>query len=168
MYDERTYSVEDRLVSIFQPWIRLIVRGKAKADVKFGAKLSIDEHGFARVEKTSLDSLHESSVLVDAVNSYYERTGRYPERVLVDKIYRNRDNRAFCQKLGIKISPPALGRPKKDCKRDRKAEYQDHADRIEVERSFILLKRKFHMENIRTKLKETNINDSISCFSHEH
>ena len=159
MYDERTHSVEDRIVSISQPWIRPIVRGKAKVNVEFGAKLdlSIDEHGFARVEKTSLDSLHESSVLVDAVNRYYERTGRYPERVLVDKIYRNRVNRAFCRKLGIKISGPALGRPKKDCQRDHKAEYQDQVDRIEVERRFSLLKRKFHMENIRTKLQETTL-----------
>ena len=29
MYDERTHSVEDRIVSISQPWIRPIVRGKA-------------------------------------------------------------------------------------------------------------------------------------------
>jgi hypothetical protein len=70
MYDDRPHCVEDRLVSISQPWIRPIVRGKAKANVEFGAKLdlSIDEHGFARVEKTSFDAYNESSSLVDSVN----------------------------------------------------------------------------------------------------
>ena len=45
MYDNKTHKVKDRIVSISQPYIRPIVRGKAKAPVEFGAKLdmSIDE-----------------------------------------------------------------------------------------------------------------------------
>ena len=51
MYDNKTHKVKDRIVSISQPYIRPIVRGKAKAPVEFGAKLdmSIDEKGFARI-----------------------------------------------------------------------------------------------------------------------
>ena len=51
MYDNNTHKVENRIVSISQPYIRPIVRGKAKAPVEFGAKLdmSIDEKGFARL-----------------------------------------------------------------------------------------------------------------------
>ena len=45
MYDNKTHKVKDRIVSISQPYIRPIVRGKAKAPVEFGAKLdmSIDK-----------------------------------------------------------------------------------------------------------------------------
>lgn len=45
MYDNKIYSVKDRIVSISQPYIRPIVRGKTKSPVKVGAKLgmSIDE-----------------------------------------------------------------------------------------------------------------------------
>ena len=52
MYDNKVHSVPDRIVSISQPYIRPIVRGKAKAPVEFGAKLdvSIDEKGIARLE----------------------------------------------------------------------------------------------------------------------
>ena len=39
MYDNHTHSVSDRIISLNQPWIRPIVRGKAKASVEFGAKL---------------------------------------------------------------------------------------------------------------------------------
>ena len=47
MYRNRTHSVADRIVSISQPWIRPIVRGKAKTPVEFGAKL--DQIGRAHV-----------------------------------------------------------------------------------------------------------------------
>jgi IS5 family transposase len=40
------------------------------------------------------------------------RTGKYPERVLADKIYRNRENLRCCKEHHIDISGPALGRPK--------------------------------------------------------
>lgn len=132
-------------MSISQPYIRPIVRGKAKAPVEFGAKLdlSIDEKGIARLERLSFDAYNESDVLITAVENYKSRIGHYPERVLVDQIYRNRSNRAFCTEHGIRISGPALGRPKKDDKADKKQEYIDNTDRIEVERAFSLAKRKY-------------------------
>ena len=113
MYDN---MVENQIVSISQPWMRPIVRGKVKAPVEFGAKLdlSIDAKGYARIENISFDAYNESTCLQDAVNAYYERTGYYPERVLADQIYRTRDNRAFCQKHGIRLSGPKLGRPSKE------------------------------------------------------
>lgn len=37
MYEEKTHSIPDRIVSISQPYIRPIVRGKASASVEFGA-----------------------------------------------------------------------------------------------------------------------------------
>lgn len=94
MYDNRTHSVENRIVSISQPYLRSIVRGKAKTPVEFGAKydISIDEKGHARLEKVSFDPYNESTIFADAMNHYKERTGHYPKRVLVDQIYRTRDN----------------------------------------------------------------------------
>ena len=41
MYDHRTHHVKDRIVSISQPHVRPIVRGKARTNVEFGAKLAI-------------------------------------------------------------------------------------------------------------------------------
>lgn len=93
-------------MSISQPYIRPIVRGKAKAPVEFGAKLdmSINEKGLARLEKLSFDAYNESDVRIEMVERYRVRTGRYPERVLADQIYRTRKNRAYCKKNGIRMS----------------------------------------------------------------
>ena len=41
MFDEKKHRVADRIVSIAQPYIRPIVRGKAKAPVEFGAKYDV-------------------------------------------------------------------------------------------------------------------------------
>lgn len=157
MYDNKVHSVPDRIVNISQPYIRPIVRGKAKSPVEFGAKLdmSIDENGIARLEQLSFDAYNESDVLKTAVKNYKSRTGHYPERVLVDQIYRNSENRAFCREQGIRISGPALGRPKKDNKADKKQEYIDNTDRIEVERAFSLAKRRYGLGLITAKLDIT-------------
>ena len=165
MYDHKVHSVPDRIVSISQPFIRPIVRGKAKAPTEFGMKLdlSIDDQGMARIEKQSFDAYNESDVLIAAIENYHSRTGYYPERVLVDKIYRNRRNLRYCKEHGIRLSGPALGRPRKDPTEDQKIAYKDAVDRIEVERGFSLAKRCFGLGLIRTKL-DTTTKSSI-CMS---
>lgn len=76
-------------------------------------------------------------------------------RVLVDKIYRNRKNINYCKLRGIRLSGLTLGRPKKDSSVDKKIEYIDLVDRIEVERAFSLAKRSFGLGLITTKLEST-------------
>ncbi|MBQ4485692.1 MAG: transposase, partial [Oscillospiraceae bacterium] len=159
--------VEDRIVSISQPHIRPIVRGKAKSPVEFGAKydVSIDEKGHARLEKISFDPYNEGAFLQEMVESYHERTGHYPKRVLVDKIYRTRENIAFCKEHGIRLSGPKLGRKKADGSGTSKEEYKDNIDRIEVERFFSLDKRCNGAGLIVTKLSETTISSiAMSVF----
>ncbi len=110
-----------------------------------------------RIEKLSFDAYNESAVLKTAVENYKQRTGHYPERILVDQIYRNRENISFCSSLGIRISGKKLGRPKKDAnsKAEKKIAYQDNTDRIEVERKFSLAKRKFGLGLLLTKREDT-------------
>ena len=115
MYENKIHFVPNRIVSISQSYIRPIVRGKAGAPVEFGAKfdLSIDENGLARLERLSFDAYDESDVLIGAIERYKERTGRYPECALADKIYRNRDNLAYCRLHSIRLSGPSLGDPER-------------------------------------------------------
>lgn len=167
MYDNKTHSVEHRIVSITQPWLRPIVRGKVKTPVEFGAKLdlSIDSEGYSRIEKISFEAYNESTCLIEAIENFKERTGYYPERVLADQIYRTRENRRFCSDHGIRLSGPKLGRPSLNIKTDKKQEYQDNTDRIEVERAFSLDKRCYGMGLITTKLAETQMSSiALSVF----
>ncbi len=157
MFENNTHRVADRIVSISQPYIRPIVRGKAKSPVEFGAKLdlSVDENGMSKIEKLSFDAYNEAEVLKTAAEYYKNRTGHYPERILADQIYRNRDNRKFCSEHGIRLSGKPLGRPKSHPDIDKKTEYKDNTDRIEVERKFSLSKRKFGLGLLLTKREDT-------------
>jgi IS5 family transposase len=51
MYDTKTHTYKDRIVSISQPQVRPIVRGKQNAQVVFGSKLGVGlDNGFALIE----------------------------------------------------------------------------------------------------------------------
>ena len=159
MYDNKTHVVPDRIVSISQPYIRPIVRGKAKTPTEFGAKydVSVDEKGHGRLEKISFTPYNENTILVSVIERYHKRTGHYPERILVDQIYRTRENRQYCKEHGIRMSGPKLGRPKAEDKKATKEERQDNTDRIEVERFFSVDKRCNGAGLIMTKLEETTM-----------
>jgi len=88
MYDTDTHSCSDHIVSIFQPHVRPIPRGKLKSQVEFGAKLGVSlDDGFARIDTLSWDAYHEAGDLIKQVEVYIELHGHYPELVQVDKIY---------------------------------------------------------------------------------
>ena len=83
------------------------------------------------------------------------RQQHYPSRILADRIYRNRENLNYCKEHGIRLSGPALGRPKKGETRDKAQDYRDECERVEVERRFSLAKRKCGMGLVTAKLRET-------------
>ena len=156
MYDNHTHSVPDRIVSVSQPFVRPIVRGKANKPVEFGAKLDISVvDGWTRLECWSFDAYNESGNLQEITERFREREGHYPARILADKIYRNRANLQYCKLHGIRLSGPPLGRPKKDEQRDKVRDYLEEGERVEVERKFSLAKRKCGMGFVRARLAET-------------
>jgi len=157
MFQNQTHKAEDRIVSLSQPWVRPIVRGKAKAKCEFGAKLDISvSDGFVRLEHSSFDAYNESENLIEVIERYLAREGHYPSRVLADGIYRTQGNLAFCRQHGIRLLGKPLGRPKKDSSADKKQMRLDEIDRIEVERQFSHAKGSFGLGLIRTRLKETS------------
>ena len=152
----RSHSVPDRIVSVSQPFVRPIVRGKAGKPVEFWAKLDISVvDGWTRLECYSFDAYNEAGNLRAMVERFRAREGHYPSRILADKIYRNRENLSYCKERGIRLSGPALGRPRKDELRDKAQDYQDECERVEVERRFSLAKRKCGMGLVTAKLQET-------------
>jgi len=126
--------------------------------VEFGAKydVSIDEKGHARLEKISFEPYNENTIFTNVMNRYKERTRHYPKRVLVEQIYRTRDNRNFCREHSITMSGPKLGRPGRN-RKNNKEEYQDNTDCIEIERFFSTGKRCNGADLIMSKLEETSL-----------
>ncbi len=68
---EEPSSREDRIVSIHQPHVRPIVRGKAKAKTEFGAKINISLlDGYARVDHFHWDAFNEGQDLQAQVERF--------------------------------------------------------------------------------------------------
>jgi len=160
LYENHTHSVPDRIVSIPQPWVRPVVRGKANANTEFGAKLhvSTDDDGYVRAEKLSFDVYNESEGLIGAAERYRDRTGHYPERILADQIYRNRGNLSWCKERGIRLSGPRLGRPPKDhevSRASKTTERKDAADRNIVEAVFGTTKQAYGLDRVDARTQQT-------------
>ncbi len=70
MYVQRTQRIDDRIVSISQPHVRPIKRGKAGRDTEFGAKLSLSVvDGFSFVDRLSWDNYNESLDLIGQIKT---------------------------------------------------------------------------------------------------
>ena len=158
MYAARAKRVDDRIVSLSQPHVRPIKRGKAGRDTEFGAKLSASVvDGFSFLDHLRWDSFNESCDFVEQVENYHRRFGCYPESVHVDQIYRTRANRAFCKEKGIRMSGPPLGRPPKDVSAaTKKRSRTDNAIRNTVEGKFGQAKRRFGLARVMAKLATTS------------
>ena len=164
MFSNRGHKIENRIVSISQPHIRPIVRGKAKSNVEFGAKISASiVGGFGFVDRVGWDNFNESTDLIKQIETYHTRFGYYPVSVHADKIYRTRENRRYCTEHGIRLSGPPLGRPKKvtaenaeQLKQEKQLHRQDEIDRIAIEGKFGQGKRRFSLALVMTKLAGTS------------
>ena len=160
MYDNNTHSCQDRIVSIFQPHVRPIPRGKTKAQIEFGSKLgaSLDQ-GFARINTFSWDAYHEAGDLIPQVEAYKELHGHYPALVLLDQIYATRENRKWLKEREIRITAPPLGRPKAKTNQTyyqkRKAR-QEAAERNHIEGKFGQGKNGYDLNKVRARLKDTS------------
>ena len=157
MWRTGTHTCANRIVSIYQPHVRPIVRGKAKARVEFGAKIGVSiVSGYSFIDHHSWDAYNESSDLETHLELFKERFGQLPERFFGDKIYLNRDNRKTLKEKGIEIMGRPLGRPPKN-----PAQEQLDRERIgiglrnEAEAQFGTGKRVYRANNIRAKLPET-------------
>ena len=166
MYEQRTRRVDDRIVSISQPHVRPIVRGKPASKTEFGAKLSVSHvhDGYVLLDTLSWDAYNESGELVEQVETYKKRFGCYPVSVHADEIYRTQDNRRYCKEKGIRLSGKPLGRPRQQTSENqaqlkavRQQIRQDELDRIPIEGKFGNAKRKGTLARVMAKLPQTSV-----------
>jgi hypothetical protein len=151
-------SIQNRIVSLSQPHIRPIVRGKAGKPVEFGAKISASYFdGYVFLDRISWDNFNESGDLKSQIEADYNFTGYYPESVHVDRICRMRENRAWCKEKGIRISGSPLGRPPAYVSLEtKKQQIEDEKIRNSIEGKFGQAKRKFSLARVMAKLTQTS------------
>ena len=163
MYQKRVHSVKDRIVSIHQPQIRPMVRGKASADVEFGPKLSLSVvDGFLYLDHLRWDAYNESLDLIAQVNKYRRQFGNFPKVVIADGIYGTRENRRYLKEKGIRFSGKKLGRPPKELDMvAREMEWLrvlEQGERNEVEGKIGTAKTRYGLGKLMTKTEQTSEN----------
>ena len=166
MFEEGVRTCADRIISIYQPHLRPIVRGKAKAKVEFGAKTGVSiVNGYTYVDHLSWDAYNESSDLSLQTELYRQRFGILPKEVQADKIYLGKDNRKYIRENHMDCFNHPLGRPPKE-ENDVRLEDRKRAigERNEVEATFGTSKRVYRANNIRAKLDETADTWIGACF----
>lgn len=153
LYQEKKTSIDHRIVSIWQPHVRPIVRGKAKAKTEFGAKIHLSMiDGFAFIDTISWDAFHEGKHLSEYVENYKRRFDYYPEKVLVDRLYCTRENRHWLKERGIKLAAKPLGRPPKKAV----VNHVSPGERNPIEGKFGQAKTRYGMGRIKARLKQTS------------
>ena len=158
MFKKGVHQCPDRIISIFQPHLRPIVRGKAGANVEFGAKIGVSiVRGYNFIDHHSWDAYNESIDLQLHIDKYVERLGYLPATIHADKIYMNKANRAVLKELEIKSYSKPLGRPPKDPPDPERQAAMARAvgKRNEIGCSFGTGKRVYQANDIRAKLPDT-------------
>ena len=164
MYKSKQRRCDDRIVSISQPHVRPIVRGKASKSTEFGAKVNVSmTEGLAFIDHLGWDAYNESKDLKKQVEEYRGRYGYYPEVVLADQLYGTRENRKYLKKNGIRFGGKPLGRPPKQTaenadriKQTKAQRIKDSRERIPIEGKFGQGKNGYRLNYIRAKLQKTS------------
>ena len=157
MYRDNRKRTSDRIVSLSQPWVRPIKRGKGGGkDTEFGMKINASvSEGMTRMDYGSFDAFHEGLGLKDQVEAFKELYGYYPAMVLADKIYWTRENRNYLKEREISHSGVAMGKKPKRSKYEKYKERRKNNERSEIEGKFGTAKTKYGMERMRTRLQQT-------------
>ena len=159
MYKSNEHSCQNRIVSIHQPHVRPIVRGKAKAKVEFGAKIGVSlSDGFSRIDTLSWEAYNESTDLQKQCENYKTLFGHYPELVQVDRIYLNLVNRNWLKTRNIRIIGKPLGRPAKEVLTpyQKRKKRKEEAERNHIEGKFGQGKNGYELNKIRARLQDTS------------
>ena len=159
MYRNKIHKCDDRIVNIYQPHVRPIVRGKDGSDVEFGPKINVSEvEGFVRCNHLGWNNYDEGGDLEEQVEDFRQLYGCYPKLLLGDRKYLTRKNRQYLKSMGIRIVGKPLGRPPKQ----ELTGYQKYKTRKEqnmrnhVEGKFGQGKNGYNLNQIRAKRMDTS------------
>jgi len=162
MYEEKKNRCEDRIVSIHQPHVRPIVRGKQGKTVEFGSKVlaGITDGGYTLLPRMDWNAYNEGSYVIYSVEQHKKTFGYYPEVVIGDKIFITRANRKALEELGIRLSGKSLGRKTEEKqKAENKKILKDQKQRVRIEGKFGQGKNAYELNKIR--MRKSNTSESM-------
>lgn len=157
MYAENKHSIEDRIVSIYQPHVRPMPRGKERVATEFGSKqLIMQKDGYTHVHSIKWDNFNEGTQLKSCVEIYKEIYGCYPEKVSTDKLFGSKANRDYLKEKQIVFVGKQLGRPPKQTAKQKRALRKEMAQRNEIEAKFGQGKNAYGLQKIKARIQQTS------------
>ncbi len=99
----RNKKVSERIVSIHQPHIRPMVRGKYPISVEFGPKILLNlQNDYLFLESVQFNNVADSHLLETSFQKYKERFDRYPTQLAADRGFWSKENRQLAENYGVK------------------------------------------------------------------
>ncbi len=157
MFTEDKRTIEHRIVSLYQPHVRPMPRGKDRVHTEFGSKqLVMLKDGYTHVQTISWDNFNEGTRLIESVEAYKEIYGCYPEKVSADAIFGNKVNREYLKQKAIRFVGKQLGRPPKISSAEKRKQQKEMAGRNEIEGKFGQGKNSYGLQKIKARMKATS------------
>lgn len=164
MFHTDIHTVKERILSIHQPHVRAIPRGKARAKTEFGSKIDLSMHdGYGYIERFKWGAFNEGEDLQTSLYNYYMRYGYYPARVFIDKIYATAENLKLLESLHIQFIGLPLGKAKREYLEMQKELLKGLGIRNEVEGRFGVDKRSYGMDLIKARTTTTSESWIATC-----
>ena len=158
-----TRGIPNGIVILSQSYIRLILYGKARDNVKFGTriKISVTGEGFVFLDRLSWDSYNEGEDLKSQVFAFCRRHGYCSSIVLcyAKQIYGIQSSLVFCQQHNIPLNGTRLGRAKNDpalVAAEKQIALEDQRKQNGVEGKIGQARQQFGLDLVCEKLVETS------------
>ena len=165
MYKEDIRSIEDRIVSVYQPHVRPMPRGKDRVQTEFGSKqLVMLKDGYTHVAKINWDNFNEGVHLQNCVEKYKQIYGCYPQKVSADGIFGNKANRKYLKENEIQFVGKQLGRPPKMTSAEKRKLQKEMAGRNAIEGKFGQGKSSYGLQKIKARMKATSESWILSIY----
>ena len=157
LIENNTTKVRDRIVSLSQPHIRPIVRGKENKPLEFGIKVHmIQVDGINIVEHHSYNAFNESTRLKV---SFFKHKTIFGEctHLAADRIYPTNANRRFCSSKQLQTNFVSKGKTSSDKNLTLMKAILNKERSTRLEGSFGTEKEHYGLKRIRARSPETQI-----------
>lgn len=142
-------KVKERIVSIHQPHIRPMVRGKYPVEVEFGPNALLNlKNNFLFLDDLQFNNVSDTQLLDTAIKGYKERFNSLPTQLTTDRGFWSPENYTLAEDYGIaKIAIENKG--KSSYLKGKPFRERLRRLRCAVEAKISLAKRKFGLDRIR-------------------
>jgi len=158
LMENHTNIIQDRIVSLFKPYLRPIVRGKENKPVEFGMKVMISQvDGINFIDKLSFDPYNECKYLKNSIIKHKKRFGSC-HQIGIDQIYGTNENRKYMKGKKICHCLVRKGKPSIYEEQYRELRKQIGLERAtRLEGSFGNEKNHYSLRKVKARSMETEI-----------